>query len=313
MLKKTFIDCWEIHIPTYFLLVPKLNKLWIWLEGKKWKFHFCWIFAWLPCSVFDCLWLERISSSAVTCGCLTSQFTLLHHRDPRLALAATQVDRHRVLDPGDGGRGVPAGLAHQHGVPALLHHLHARVLDDGGEPGRDLFVCRNKERKWISRPGTDLFARPFPSCWKFFQFFNEKQNGPGSLFGLRPSRLTKVYSISPDSFFQNILIRTCIRLVRPTVVNGEGGLGGDRITVSILRDALHLALVPLLPDRLYPEKGAALEVWYEISGVCVAQLLPVLLPGEAGSRLAGGVAVEGSNPSSLDFLRGGGAVYVWRI
>ena len=45
-----------------------------------------------------------------------------------------------------------------------------------------------------------------------------------------------------------------------TVVYGEGGLGGDRVTVGILGHALHLALVPLLPDRLYPEQGAALEV-----------------------------------------------------
>ena len=48
--------------------------------------------------------------------------------------------------------------------------------------------------------------------------------------------------------------------MRPTVIDGEGGLGGDRITVGILGHALHLALVSLLPDRFYPEQGAALEV-----------------------------------------------------
>ena len=139
----------------------------------------------------------------MTRSCLTSQFTLLHHRDPGLALAATQVDWHRVLDPGDGGRGVPASLAHQHGVPSLLHHLHAGVLDDGGEAGRYLFVCRNKENEYLAWPGTDFFL-PF-MLEAFFQFFNEKQNGPaGPLFGLRPSRLTKVCSvfpISPTVFF----------------------------------------------------------------------------------------------------------------
>ena len=45
-----------------------------------------------------------------------------------------------------------------------------------------------------------------------------------------------------------------------TVVNGEGGLGRDRVTVSILSHTLHLALVSLLPDWFYPEEGAALEV-----------------------------------------------------
>ena len=49
-------------------------------------------------------------------------------------------------------------------------------------------------------------------------------------------------------------------MVTPTVIDGQGGLGGDRITVGILGHALHLALVPLLPDGFYPEEGAALEV-----------------------------------------------------
>ena len=48
--------------------------------------------------------------------------------------------------------------------------------------------------------------------------------------------------------------------MRPTIIDDEGGIGGDRITVGILGHALHLALVSLLPDRFYPEQGAALEV-----------------------------------------------------
>ena len=172
------------------------------------------------------------------------------------------------------------------------------------------FVCLEEQRKWISRTGTDLVVRPFPSCWKFFQFFNEKQNRPDRYLVSALPVWQKFTLHFPRQFFQNILIMNCISI---TVVNGEGGLGRDRVTVSILRHALHLALVSLLPDWFYPEEGAALEVWYEISGVRVAQLLPVLLPGEAGCRLASGVAVEGSDPTSLDFLRGGRTVDVWRI
>ena len=187
---------WSLGSYTDCLLLPKLNKLSIWLN------FFCRIQQSKLFSVgslldWDSLARENIFLLVDLQLPLTSQFTLLHHWDPRLGLAATQVHRHRVLDPGDGGRGLPAGLAHQHGVAALLHHLHAGVLDDGGEAGRYLFVWKD-QRKWISRPVWDRWV-PFMSWRKFFQFFNEKQNG--LLFGVHPYCLTKVCSAFSRQFF----------------------------------------------------------------------------------------------------------------
>ena len=65
-----------------------------------------------------------------------------------------------------------------------------------------------------------------------------------------------------------------------TVVYGKRGFGRDGIPVSVLSNALHFALISLLPHRLYPKQRASVEVRNEISRVCVSQLLSILLPGE---------------------------------
>ena len=83
--------------------------------------------------------------------------------------------------------------------------------------------------------------------------------------------------------------------------------------MSVLCDTLHLALISLLSDWLYPQQGAPVEVRDEVPGVCVAELLSILLPREVRRGLPGCVAVEGSNPPSLHLLGHRRAVNLRRI
>ena len=126
-------------------------------------------------------WLSRTEVVSTLSPLLTSQFTLLQHRDPPPWLvpgagAGTQHHRHRVLkhghqyqytiqprsywslswnragpppishsylDPSYSGVGVASRLADEDGVASLLHNFHARVLDDLRKPIGDFFIWNN--------------------------------------------------------------------------------------------------------------------------------------------------------------------------